>query len=302
MSLVRKIISLGYWILDSEKSLSDFKKEAAWTNEDLLSEIPSDKLISPLVITAHVFYPEFANDLIYFLKQLPIDTKVFATTPSQEIKQVLEAYLKTSGNPHDVRLTPNTGRNFGPLLVEFSKQLLIEESFIHVHSKKSLHTPEIGRDWLKRNTSLLVSRQGLQRITSLTERNPEIGIVYVDASDLFWGMNFRWGRSRRIARNIFGHLPGFEGVKWSGKLDFPAGGMFWLKTEAIRSLLQFDWNYGIFTPEKGERDGTLAHALERLFGEVALRQNLGYEGAVFDGSNFYKVSRNHLLDRVKDPK
>jgi lipopolysaccharide biosynthesis protein len=262
------MVSLGYWLLDSEKSLSDFRKKAVWREEDIIVETPTDKLMSPLVITAHVFYPEFATQLIDSLKQLPKETKVFATTPSQEIKQDLESYLEVAGNPHDVRLTPNIGRNFGPLLVEFSKQLIKEESFIHVHSKKSLHSPDIAADWLKRNTDLFLTKEGIRRISSLTESNPRIGLVYVDASDLIWGMNFRWGRSREISRRIFSHLPGFENVKWNGRFLFPAGGMFWVKTDAILPLLDVDWNYGRFPEEDSQMDGTSQHAIERMLGAL----------------------------------
>jgi lipopolysaccharide biosynthesis protein len=268
MSFLRKVVSLGYWFLDTDKSLSDFQKKSVWKEESLITETPSEKIMSPLVITAHVFYPEFATQLIDALKQLPKDTKVFATTTSQEIKQDLESYLEVAGNPHDVRITPNVGRNFGPLLVEFSKQLLNEESFIHVHSKKSLHSPEIGTNWLKRNVDLLLTREGLQRINSITEHNPKVGIVYVDASDLLWGMNFRWGRSKQIARKTFSHLPGFEKVKWNGRLSFPAGGMFWVNTNAIRPLLELRWTYKDFDTEKGQIDGTMQHAIERTLGAL----------------------------------
>jgi lipopolysaccharide biosynthesis protein len=234
--------------------------------------------MSPLVITAHVFYPEFVTQLINALNQLPKETKVFVTTPSQEIKQDLESYLEAAGNHHDVRLTPNVGRNFGPLFVEFSELLLKEESFIHVHSKKTLHSPEIAQDWLKRNTDLLLSREGIQRISSLTESNPKVGLVYADASDLIWGLNFRWGRSRNIAKRFFAHLPGFERVRWSGRLSFPAGGMFWARTQAIRPLLEIDWSYEMFQEEQNQRDGELQHSQERIVGE--LTRSLNFQKAV----------------------
>jgi lipopolysaccharide biosynthesis protein len=290
MSLIRKAVSLGYWLLDSEKSLSDFRKEANWKEEDLIAEFPSDKIMSPLVITAHVFYPDFAIQLIDNLKDLPRDTRILITTPSKHIKELLESYLKTAGNPHDVRLTPNIGRNFGPLLVEFSKELLKEESFIHVHSKRSLHTPAIAQEWLKRELDLLLTREGLQRISSLMETNQRIGLVYADMSDLIWGVNFRWGRSLKTAKRFFAHLPGFERIKWSGKLYFPAGGMFWTRTQAIRPLLEIDWDYGMFPQEQDQRDGELHHAQERIVGE--LTKSLNFHKAVYQQSKGFRLISN----------
>lgn len=287
MGFLRKVASLGYWLLDSEKSISDFKKQAVWKAEDQIVETPSDKIMSPLVITAHVFYPEFATQLIDALKLLPKGTKIYATTPSQEIKQALESYLEAAGNPYDVRVTPNIGRNFGPLLVEFSKELLKEESFIHVHSKKSLHSPDIASDWLKKHLDLLLTKEGLQLISSLKQRDPNIGLVYADASDLIWGINFRWGRSRKIAKEFFAHLPGFEGVRWSGRLSFPAGGMFWARTQALRPLLEIDWDYGMFPQEQNQRDGALQHSQERIVGE--LTRSLGFKIAVYLRGKTFQV-------------
>jgi lipopolysaccharide biosynthesis protein len=175
-----------------------------------------------------------------------------------------------SGHEHDVRVTPNRGRNFGPLFVEFSKDLLKEKSFIHVHSKKSLHSPDFATDWLTRNTDLLLSESGFRRMRGLISADPKIGLVFVDASDLLYGTNFRWGRSLKIAKDTFADRNGFEYIKWSGRLSFPAGGMFWIKTEAIRPMLEIDWNYEMFPLEKGQGDGTMQHALERMIGQLPL--------------------------------
>jgi lipopolysaccharide biosynthesis protein len=297
MSLVRKMVSIGYWLLDGEKSIADFRKKAVWYEKDLIVENPTEKLLTPLVITAHVFYPEFTTQLIEHLKQLPRETKVLVTTCSQEIKRELEDYLALAGNPHDVRLTPNVGRNFGPLLVEFSKQLLNEESFIHVHSKKSLHSPRIAKEWLKRNIDLLLTRGGIQRISSVIEANPNIGLVFVDASDLLWGINFRWGRSNKLAKKTFAHIVGIENVKWRGRLSFPAGGMFWVLTDAIRPILEIDWNYKMFPKEENQRDGTTHHVLERLIGEVVPTQSKARASLIGEISRFRLIDSNTVTQK-----
>jgi lipopolysaccharide biosynthesis protein len=285
MTLFRKIATAFYWMLDTEKSPLDFVKSPNGFKGALAFEGPLPQPMKPPVITAHVFYPDFANQLMTALAKLPPETKLFATTPSEEIRRDLEALLKISGNPHEVRLTPNVGRNFAPLLVEFSKELLEEESFIHIHSKRSLHSPEIAKDWVDRNTNLLLTRDGIHRIQSLSDANPKLGLVCVDASDLVRGINFRWGRSLKIAKRIFAHLPGFEHVKWAGRLFFPVGGMFWVKTDAIRPMLEHNWMYEMFSAESGQRDGTLQHAIERMFGQLCLSRN------------FEAASLNHLSDQ-----
>jgi lipopolysaccharide biosynthesis protein len=289
MELIRKFVSLGYWLIDSEKSWSDFTKKPTWKNLESIYEEPTRNQLGPLVLTAHVYYPKFALELIELLKELPKETKLLATTPSTLIKNRLESFLGSSGNLHDIRLTPNTGRNFGPLLVEFSKILLNEKSFVHVHSKRSQHSPSIAKEWVQRNSSLLLTATGLQRTSALATSNSRIGLIHVDVSDLLWGINWRWGRSLGSAKKEFEGLPGFRAVKWRGKLSFPAGGMFWVRTESISPLLSLDWKYEQFPRELGQGDGEIQHAIERLIGE--LPTSLGFDQAIFSVSEdkFYKV-------------
>jgi lipopolysaccharide biosynthesis protein len=273
MTILRKLGTLYHWLLDDEKSIKDFRKQVTWKEEKLIIEAGRRDNHQPMALTAHVFYEEFAEEIINALKNLSGISKVYLTTPSTHIQQTLEKYLSKSNFAYEIRITPNVGRNFGPLFVEYSADLQKETSFIHVHSKQSLHSPELGLEWLSRNTNLLLTKEGTERIRRLSASDPEIGLVFVDSSDLLYGSNFRWGRSRGLARRLFANLPGFEKIKWSGRLSFPAGGMFWVRTDAIRPLLEVDWDYGMFPPEQGQRDGTLQHALERLVGQIPLSRN-----------------------------
>jgi len=281
MNAWQKLGTFFYWLFDSEKSVDDFRKNVRWRQEDLIAEPEGNSKPELIAIAAHVFYKDFANDLIKALKSASNVSKVYVSTPSSEIKDLLLEYLATSPHKYDVRITPNIGRNFGPLFVEFSKELLRETSFIHVHSKGSPHSPSFANDWLFRNTNLLISENGIQRIRCLTTAYPKIGLVFVDASDLLNGTNFRWGRSRKVAKETFAEVTGFEGIKWSGRLSFPAGGMFWVRTEAIRPLLEMNWAYEMFPPETGQMDGTLQHALERIIGQMVLAND--FKQAVYLG-------------------
>jgi lipopolysaccharide biosynthesis protein len=232
-----------------------------------------------VVLTAHVFYEDFADELLEALTHFPKDTRVLATTPSEDISAQLKASLDSLRLIHDVRVTPNLGRNFGPLLVEFSDVLKKVDSFIHVHSKKSIHSPRIAKEWLRRSTDLLLSATGIQRCFDILRQNEDVGIIYADSSDLIRGINFRWGRSKRQMMQLIGLTPGFENIKWSGRILFPAGGMFWVRTDAIRPLLELDWKYEMFPEENGQIDGGTQHGIERLLGEVT--QTRGYRQALY---------------------
>ncbi len=274
MNLVRKIHSFVLWLLDSEKSTRDFIRSSTPERFTPIGPTISSQEVHGVILTAHVFYEDFADELLDALRKFPKDTRVLATTPYENIKVRLEKCLTTLSVSHDVRVTPNIGRNFGPLLVEFSEELQKTESFIHIHSKKSTHSPKIAEKWLQRSTDLFLSPTGLQRCFNILENNKDIGLIYAQSSDLIRGINFRWGRSKFEMKRILRSAPGFEKVKWSGRLLFPAGGMFWVKTDAILPLLEFPWRYEMFPKERAQIDGATQHGIERVVGE--LTRSRGY--------------------------
>ena len=288
MSLARKIHSFALWLVDSEKSPRDFIRSSKPERFTPIEPITTSQKVHGVTLTAHVFYEDFAAQLLNALEKFPKDTRVLATTPHQKIRAKLEDSLTSLGLRHDVRVTPNVGRNFGPLLVEFSGELQKTDSFIHVHSKKSTHSPRIAEEWLQRGADLFLTPSGLQRSFEVLANHEEIGMIYPDASDLVRGLNFRWGRSRKQMKRMFEFAPGFENVKWSGRLLFPAGGMFWVKTNAIRPILEFPWRYDMFPEEKLQIDGATQHGIERLIGELASARGYGQLTSLSHGQELGK--------------
>jgi lipopolysaccharide biosynthesis protein len=290
LSLARKIHSFALWLVDSEKSPRDFIISSSAGKFTEIESTISSQQVNGVTLTAHVFYEDFADELLDALKKFPKDTRVLATTPHEHIRVYLEKSLSSIGLRYEVRLTPNIGRNFGPLLVEFSGELLKTKSFIHVHSKKSKHSPEIAREWLRRSTDLFLSHAGLLSCFDTLENHDDIGLIYANSSDLVRGINFRWGRSRYQMKKLFGSFPGFENIKWSGRLLFPAGGMFWVKTDAIRPLLEFPWTYEVFPGESGQIDGATQHGIERVIGELTRARGYKQAAHVRTGTAFLFTS------------
>lgn len=160
----------------------------------------------------------------------------------------------------------NRGRDVRPFL-----QVLREEPAFDVglklHTKRSVHRLD-GEGWRQAITgSLLPDREGTRRIAALLgSKTGRLGIVAPDGALLsvaFWmGRNRRpvaqvARRMGRDPRRLFAHCP-----------YFVAGSMFWFRAEALAPFRDVDLD-DLFAGEKGQTDGTAAHAVERLFAPVA---------------------------------
>ena len=228
-----------------------------------------------LALTAHIFYDDYVPKVIETVRNNRLINKVFITTTSKEIQKDLREGLEALNVDHEVRLTENRGRNFGPLLTEFSHDLLGFEYFIHLHSKKSKHSRRaLATDWSDRFWQQLgIDESLLTRTLGILESNRHIGVSYPLVTDIIDPINFSMLSNSKFADEILAKIAmTFEGDRFA----YPAGGMFLARTEALRPLLELKWTSEDFPPEQGQMDGTMQHAIERLSGLVPTLRGFGH--------------------------
>lgn len=268
--------------LQGDFSWTVLLKNPQWKPSVLFNEslTPVEEKATQLAVVAHIFHMDFVPKFLSAVRHFPNTTTFLITTPDRAVLNALKTGLYFESVKFEARLTPNRGRNFGPILVEFGKELLNYDAFIHLHSKKSSHAkPSMSHEWIDRCLGLLMSRPLVDRTLELAALNQEIGIIYPNVADLQRRINFRWGISRTSLRKVPSLRVFDVFYEAGGPLAFPAGGMFWARTAAVRPILEFDWEYEMFPQESGQLDGELHHAVERLFGVVP--RLTGYQHAVY---------------------
>ncbi|GAB2799873.1 rhamnan synthesis F family protein [Dyella kyungheensis] len=226
-------------------------------------------------VMAHVFYPDLLEELAGCLARIPLPYTLMVSVVDESARAQAEARL--SALPRlsalHVRIVPNRGRDIAPLLVTFREEILALDLICHVHTKKSLYGGQDQVGWRGHLfDSLLGSSERQSWIFGMFQANPELGIVYPEsyANVPLWGhtwlSNAEWGR--QLAEQL-----GFE-IDAAGYLDFPAGSMFWARTQALRPLFELGLRTDSFPPEKGQIDGTLQHAIERMLSLVTRHQGM----------------------------
>ena len=216
----------------------------------------------------HVFYQDELSAIVERLKLNASIPDLFISVPSEDAAtKTREALSGYRNGIADLQVTPNLGRDIGPLLTQFGPALIASYDVIgHLHTKKSPHVESrpLTEAWV---TFLLENMVGgklggtmVDSILSSMASDPTIGIVFPDDPNvLSWASNRK--RAEILATRMkCGELP--------EQFNFPAGSMFWMRAAVLKRFVELELAWGDYEPEPLPVDGTMIHAVERLFGVV----------------------------------
>lgn len=217
-----------------------------------------------LAAHVHIFHADLMQKLRDGLSAIPCAFDLYISTPEPSLSAHIELTFGTLANVRllVVEATPNTGRDIAPLLVQFGRRLSSYDLVVHIHSKKSEHN-ESKAEWADQLLGhLFRSRGHFTDLLNLFADDGEVGLAFPIyhasvASEIAWGANFA------RAQEIMDRLDQPLGV--NDLAAFPAGSFFVARTEAVRPLFDLGLKIEEFESERGQIDGTLAHAIERLW-------------------------------------
>ncbi|OJF69454.1 hypothetical protein BK026_12020 [Alteromonas sp. V450] len=223
------------------------------------SDFSCDEFINQSAVFIHCFYPEVADELIQscLAKKLNIYVSFVHGT---EYQYLIEKYPSINW-----KVFQNHGRDILPFFEGFKQEILSYKYVLHLHTKKSLHYGMQRSDWLQYNVNSLLGNLKLVHESLLDERT---AIVFPEPPNFVKSV-MNWGGNFERVKVLLSSLD-IEIDYWD-KLDFPAGSMFWMDTDKLRGFLSQTYSKYLFESEKGQIDGTLAHAIERAFGVFALK-------------------------------
>ncbi|KAA9371161.1 hypothetical protein F3W84_01800 [Ochrobactrum quorumnocens] len=223
----------------------------------------ADIIFDKAAVIAHIFYPELTEEIIDYVKNIPIPYGLFITTDTVEKKQAIyDVVSKSNINAIEIeiRVTPNRGRDVAPKYIGYQDVYARYEAFLHIHSKKSLHANGLGTVWRKYLLDHLIGTSEIAEANLKLLSAQNIGVVYPEHEKQV-KKHINWGYDFPIAKELLRKV----GVTLDSNtiLEFPSGSMFWGRSRAIQLLLDLNLDFADFPEEKGQIDGTLAHAIER---------------------------------------
>jgi FMN phosphatase YigB (HAD superfamily) len=215
-----------------------------------------------------MYYADLADEFAHHLGQIPCPFDLYASTSDEKSRQAVAKIFNTIPNAQlvDVRVVPNIGRDIAPFVVEFGQDLANYDIVSHIQTKKSLYNNGSTDGWRESILTSLFEDPARIALYLRTLQTRRYGIIYPQCFYNLPYMANTWLANSGIAR---AWAPRFEvGKLPDGYFDFPAGSMFWARTDAIRPLLEAGLQWSDFPPEQGQTDGTLAHCIERMLGVV----------------------------------
>jgi hypothetical protein len=230
----------------------------------------------------HAYHPDQLADIAARLACNAARPDLFVSVADAAGRDLARAVLAHGTQAAlEIRVVPNVGRDIGPLLTEFGPDLVAHYDIVgHVHTKQTRHSAnsEMVRHWVNLLLSGVIGgpKVGamMDSVLAAFAARPRLGLVHPEDPRVFG-----WGANRAAARWVLartGH------VRPPEAFNFPVGTMFWMRAAALAPFVDLELDWRDYPAEPLANDGTLLHALERLFGVVPRMD--GWDTAVTVGS------------------
>ena len=252
-----------------------------------------------VVVIAHIFYPDMTDEILDLAERLPGECKLVVTTPDRARADEIEraVSLRWPRSRCDVRVVAsNNGRDQSAFLIG-CRDILLSREFdvvVKLHSKK---TPQdgfnVGRHFKQQQFRNLLGSAGYAaNVLGLFQREPGLGLAFPPTIHFGYPTLGRgWWSNKagyeRLSRELGIRVPVDEITPLA-----PYGSMFFARPEALRLLVEHNWNYQDFGGAEAYRDGGLAHVLERA--PVYAAAELGYHSRTIATPEYMAVSHTSL--------
>ena len=234
----------------------------------------------------HAYYVDLVDELINCLNSNKFNCDLFISTCSDNNRDFICKAFKNykNGNVQVLRVA-NIGRDVRPMIFDFKDELIKYDIIGHVHTKKSLHEhsensrilendlSDFGGIWRNALWQNLVGEKYpmLDKIISKFNDDEKCGIIYSDDPFVpIWGKNYNLALDLAKKLNISKPLPKYH--------NFPIGTMFWARKIVLEPFFNLNNDDIKYPQEPIPIDGTVLHAIERLFPLVS--ENLGYKSVM----------------------
>lgn len=250
----------------------------------------------------HIYFEDLIDECFDYSSNLPEHADIFITTNSEEKKKKIEEKFSTLKNKVDIKVIENRGRDVSAFLIPNSEEILKYDIACFAHDKKTKQLkPQLkGEDFkYKCFENILGSKEFVCNVINLFLENPKLGLLSPfepNHAEFYSNIGREWGHSGNnnysLTCDLLSKLEIEINVDKNKTPVAPYGTMFWFRPKAFKKLLEKDWKYEDFPKEPNKIDGTILHAIERVYPFVA--QDAGYYSANLLNEEYTKIELTNL--------
>ena len=253
----------------------------------------------------HLYFPDLVEDSFQWASNVPKETDVYITTDTVEKKEaILKVFKNLPCNHLEVRVIVNRGRDVSSILVGVKDVIQNYDYACFVHDKKTAQAKpgSVGDSFgYKCWNNTLYNKEFVCNVLQTFEDNERLGILsppepnhgpFYQTLGNEWGCNFE--KSREVADKLGITIPMSEDKEALA----PYGTFFWFRPTALKVLFDHDWQYEEFPEEPNNFDGTILHAIERLY-PICVQQ-AGYYPGLLMSDQYAAIEVTNLRYYVRE--
>ena len=250
------------------------------------------------------YYTDLLPQLLPYAASMPAGCDLIVTVDSEaKAETVREA---AAGLPYELTIIPvkNRGRDVAALLVGCGSTLLDYDLICFIHDKKvtQIHPGSIGDGFATRCfENVLATPNFVSNVIATFQAEPRLGVLTPSAphhGDYFPISAFSWGPNDENTKELLATFGLSAPIDPEKEAIAPFGSTFWFRPEAIRPLLERKWVYADFPPEPLPVDGSISHAIERVYCYMA--QARGYYSGWLFSDTFARAELTALAHYTRE--
>ncbi len=217
-------------------------------------------------VILHLYYVDMLDEIIGYLVNIPFDYNLIITIVDKSFDKTLEQKILDFKSDTKIIIVDGSGMDIKPFLIAYKQVRPDCKYVLKLHTKKSIAIgANMGVHWFKQMMQHTLDSPELVSSIIKTFENSNVGMI---------GGNLLYDQSQ----GIYPNEDNIEELKKTleisvDKYKWVAGSIFWCKRDVL-DLLNNKIDYLInIMPTEYKTDGTLAHAMERVFGAMVYYKN-----------------------------
>lgn len=245
-----------------------------------------------IALAMHLYFMDMLDQSVAFAAKFPPQTDVFISTNDEKKKrQIEQAFAGQDLHSVTVLVVENRGRDVAAFLCDLAPHLRGYDYVCFMHDKKAIQTRpgSVGASFgYVCNENVCKNAAHVLNVLCEFERDPYLGILcppypthglyFMNMCSGGWGPNFE--NTKQLLKTLRLDVP----ISGEESPIAPFGSVFWFRPDALETLFAHGWQHSEFPPEPLPQDGTISHAIERVYPFVA--QAAGYYPAVVMSRDF----------------